>query len=122
MFPGLPRPTISTTCTASRDGRYGYKVRKPTKTTFATIAAIGVMGENVVEQGYVPYILPSNVFTAYGSSTNSLPLYRRLLGADWTDPHDVLIGGAHAPLWWVELEGCPIRKELIGSRSTVLVR
>ena len=60
------------------DGRYGYKVRKPTETTFATIATIGVMGENVVEQGYVPYILPSNVFTVYGSTTNALPLYRRL--------------------------------------------
>ena len=94
------------------NGRYGYKVRKPTETTFATVATIGVLGENVVEQGYVPYILPSNVFTVYGSTTNSLPFYRRLIGADWGNPGTVTTGGSPT-VCWAELEGCPVRKELV---------
>ena len=39
-------------------GRYGYKVRKHTDTTFATIATVGAMGDSVVHQGYVLYVLP----------------------------------------------------------------
>jgi hypothetical protein len=95
------------------NGRYGYKVRKPTETTFATVATVGAVENNVVNQSYVQYIIPSNVFTAYGSSTNTLPLYRRLIGADWTDPGDMQVGGTDT-IYWLELEGCPIRKELVG--------
>lgn len=40
------------------DGRYGYKVRPHTDTTFATIAAIGAVDENVVRQNYVLYVIP----------------------------------------------------------------
>jgi len=93
-------------------GRYGYKVRKPTLTTFATVATIGVLEESVVEQGYVPYILPSNVFTVYGSTTNSLPFHRRLIGADWGVPSTTPTGGSPT-VYWAELEGCPVRKELV---------
>ena len=39
-------------------GRYGYKVRRHTDTTFATVAAIGGLGETIVQQSYVLYILP----------------------------------------------------------------
>ena len=39
-------------------GRYGYKIRWHTPTTFATVATIGVMGESVVQQSYVLYVLP----------------------------------------------------------------
>lgn len=39
-------------------GRYGYKVRRHTDTTFATIATVGVVGESVVHQSYVLYIKP----------------------------------------------------------------
>ncbi len=31
-------------------GRYGYKVRRHTDTTFATIATVGVLGDDVVQQ------------------------------------------------------------------------
>jgi hypothetical protein len=40
------------------DGRYGYKVRRHTDTTFATVAAIGGLGETIVQQSYVLYVLP----------------------------------------------------------------
>ncbi|MBW1824561.1 MAG: hypothetical protein JRI87_08340, partial [Deltaproteobacteria bacterium] len=94
------------------DGRYGYKVRRPTETTFATVATVGVMGENVVNQGYVPYIIPSNVLTAYGRTTSPIVQYRHLVGANWTDPADT--PNIPVPtLSWVELEGCPARKEII---------
>ena len=72
------------------DGRYGFKVRKPTETTFATVATVGAMGDNVVNQSYVQYIIPSNVFTVYGNSRIQIPKYRRLIGAQWTDPGDTL--------------------------------
>lgn len=41
------------------EGRFGYKVRRHTGTTFATIAAVGAVGEHTAEQGYVVYI-PAN--------------------------------------------------------------
>lgn len=38
------------------NGRYGYKVRPHTDTTFATIAAVGATSRNVVKQNYVVYV------------------------------------------------------------------
>ncbi|MGD8262131.1 MAG: hypothetical protein PVG70_03285 [Desulfobacterales bacterium] len=94
------------------DGRYGYKVRKPTETTFATVATMGVSQDSVVNQSYVQYIIPSNVFTIYGTSYSPNPKYRRLIGAQWTDLTN--IPAASAPMiHWAELEGCPIRKEIV---------
>jgi hypothetical protein len=40
-------------------GRYGYKIRYHTDTTFATIATVGAMGDNVVHQSYVLYVIPT---------------------------------------------------------------
>jgi hypothetical protein len=39
-------------------GRYGYKVRRHTDTTFATVATVGAVGEHVVHQSYVLYVKP----------------------------------------------------------------
>ena len=39
-------------------GRYGYKVRMYTSTTFATIATVGVTANDVVYQSYVLYVKP----------------------------------------------------------------
>jgi hypothetical protein len=39
-------------------GRYGYKIRRHTDTTFATIATVGAIGESVVNQSYVLYVKP----------------------------------------------------------------
>jgi hypothetical protein len=93
-------------------GRYGYKVRKPTLTTFATVATVGVVGENVVQQSYVPYILPSNIMTAYGQNNNPIPQCRRLIGADWSTPFDS-VDVLRDPIIWVDLAGCPVREEFI---------
>lgn len=38
-------------------GRYGYKVRRHTATTFATISTVGVLGDHVVQQSYVLYVI-----------------------------------------------------------------
>jgi hypothetical protein len=94
------------------NGRYGYKIRKPTETTFATVATVGAIGDSVANQSYVQYI-PSNVCTVYGNLLNSTPKYRRLIGAQWADA--VTLGVGSAPeITWVEVEGCPIRKEFVG--------
>lgn len=39
-------------------GRYGYKVRRHTDTTFATVATVGAFGENVDNQSYVLHVKP----------------------------------------------------------------
>ena len=94
-------------------GRYGYKVRKPTPTTFGTVATVGAVGDITTQQSYVQYIIPSNVHTAYGDSISTLPQHRRLIGASWGDPDDIPEGNINA-IHWVELEGCPTRTELVG--------
>ncbi len=38
------------------NGRYGYKIRRHTDTTFATVATVGAVGKNVVHQSYVLYV------------------------------------------------------------------
>jgi hypothetical protein len=94
------------------DRRYGYKVRMPTETTFATVATVGAMGDIATQQSYVQYIIPSNVLTAYARKTTPTIQYRRLIGAHWTDPADT----PNIPIptvYWVEMEGCPVRKEII---------
>jgi hypothetical protein len=94
------------------NGRYGYKVRMPTETTFATVATVGAVGDSVAHQSYVQYIIPSNVLLAYGRTTTPAIQYRRMIGANWTDPADtpdVPVPNVN----WVEMEGCPVRKEII---------
>jgi len=44
-------------------GRYGYKVRRHTDTTFATIATVGAIGDHVVHQSYVLYVKPTPKLT-----------------------------------------------------------
>ncbi|MDF1590185.1 MAG: hypothetical protein P1P89_01620 [Desulfobacterales bacterium] len=59
-------------------GRYGYKVRVHTNTTFAAVATVGVVGDNVVHQSYVMYIKsgPQQMITgAYmGDGTDNRPI------------------------------------------------
>ena len=40
------------------NGRYGYKVRKPSLTTFGTVATVGAIGDVVSKQSYVQYLKP----------------------------------------------------------------
>ncbi len=40
------------------DGRYAYKTRRHTTTTFATVATMGIVGESVAHASYVIFIPP----------------------------------------------------------------
>ncbi len=97
---------------AMAGGRYGYKVRKPGIATMATIATVGARQDAATQQSYVPYIIPSNIITAYGRAADPLPDYRRLVGAGMSDPADTLTVGSTAA-YWMDLEGCPLRKEMV---------
>lgn len=94
------------------NGRYGYKVRKPTLTKFGTVATVGGVSNAVTNQSYVQYLKPYNIITAYGRSSDPIPEYRRLLGATWVNAADTVDIGDNTVTWMV-LKGCPIRKEVI---------
>ncbi len=53
-------------------GRYGYKVRRHTDTTFATIATVGAIGESVVNQSYVLHVKPPSLPPFSGCPKNLL--------------------------------------------------
>jgi hypothetical protein len=94
------------------NGRYGYKLRKPTLTKFGTVATVGGVSDVVTNQSYVQYLKPYNIITAYGRSSDQIPEYRRLLGATWVDAADTVDIGSDTVQWMV-LKGCPVRKEVI---------
>jgi hypothetical protein len=60
----------------------------------------------------VPYIIPSNLITAYGRLSDPRPDFRRLVGAAFSDPADSLTAGS-GQTHWIDLEGCPLRKEAV---------
>jgi len=93
--------------------RYGYKVKKPTMTTFGTVATVGAVGSEVAKQSYVHYLKPYNIITTYDPWGGAeIPKYRRLLGADWVAPADTLNLGPSDTQYMV-LKGFPVRKEMI---------
>ena len=95
------------------DGRYGYKVQKPSLTQFGTVATVGAVENTVSRQSYVQYLKPYNIITAYDRSAGgAIPKYRQLIGAYWGDPTDTLDEGPDVAPWFV-LKGCPTRKEVI---------
>jgi hypothetical protein len=94
------------------NGRYGYKVRKPSETTFATVATVGITGDIVTQQSYVQYLKPYNIITTYDKNGVSIPQYRRLLGALFSDPADTVNDGSDMTQWMV-LKGSPVKKEMI---------
>jgi len=47
------------------DGRYGYKVRKPSLTQFGTVATVGAVGDTVTKQSFVQYLKPYNIITLW---------------------------------------------------------
>lgn len=92
-------------------GRYGYKVRKPTRTTFATVATVGAAGAVETHQSYVQYLKPANLLV-YDKSGEAVPKYRQLVGASWSAQEDTLDDGPGSAKW-VVVRGCPKRKEFI---------
>jgi len=96
-------------------GRYGYKVRPHTDTTFATIASVGALGEALSEQSHVLRILPptftSDVLSVYAPYSVRRSQYARLRDPDWTS-----IGGVmdtYAWARWIELAGRPQGSEVL---------
>ena len=80
-------------------GRYGYKVRRHTDTTFATVATVGAMGESVVKQSYVLYVKPLKgsgllFVVADAGNLNAQDLAKQALieswgyGVEFIDVHD----------------------------------
>jgi hypothetical protein len=95
------------------DGRYGYKVRKPTLTKFATVATVGAVGNVVRKNSYVQYLKPYDIITVYEPNGGlAIPVFRQLLGATFVDPADTLNLGTDDSQW-VVLKGCPTRKEIL---------
>ncbi len=94
------------------DGRYGYKVRKPSLTQFGTVATVGAVGDTVSKQSYVQYLKPYNIITTYDRTSGSTPKYRQLYGAFWGDAADTINDGS-AQAQWMVLKGCSQRKEII---------
>lgn len=70
--PGFPADTDVYYMHDLGDGRYGYKVRRHTDNTFATVAVVGAVGEAVARQAYVLYVQPSP--TVYLSTADSATL------------------------------------------------
>jgi hypothetical protein len=65
-------------------GRYGYKVRRHTKTTFATIATVGAIGDHVVHQSYVLYVKPNPILTSCQAKYVEMhQLYTPAVGGSW---------------------------------------
>ena len=93
-------------------GRYGYKVRPPTMNRFGSVAAVGAVDNVVKRQSYVQYLKPYNIITAYSRAGESIPQYRKILGARWDTAFDSFDEGASTAPWLV-LRGCPVRKEMI---------
>lgn len=93
-------------------GRYGYKMRRPTPTTFAAVATIGVVDDHVARQSYVPYVQPKDLLLAYGLKDDTRPEFRRMFGTNWSDSANT-VEIYSEPVWWMELEGSPIRREVV---------
>jgi len=98
-------------------GRYGYKVRRHTDTTFATVACVGAIGDHVAKQSYVLYVKLKDpvIFTAYDTDVNAsdkIPKYRPFNDPGW-DPEADTVDVGHRKVNWLELEGCGIRQEFV---------
>jgi hypothetical protein len=126
--PGFPASQTKYYMHSLGAGRYGYKVRPHTATTFATIATVAAMGDNVVTQSYVAYIKPPadpedawDLLTVYDTAVNNpdtKPNYRTWHDAVWGSEYkSVSVGNKVAN--WIELEGSVSRTELVMGAGTL---
>ncbi len=110
--PGFPKKNDVYYMHSLGSDRYGYKVIRPTATTFAGIATVGAVGDNWVLQRNVPYIIPENVMTVYCDTNTWEHPYRRMVGASFDPPRPTFnIFINNVP--WVELEGHPFSDEFV---------
>ena len=92
-------------------GEFGYKVERPTATTFATVETVGTFHESEVRRSYTQ-LFPSNITAAYGQFEDAIPDCRAMFGANWSNPAETVTTGA-PEVYWLELAGCPVRKEIV---------
>lgn len=87
--PGFPAAEDVYYMHAMDGGRYGYKVRKNTNTTFATIATVGAIEGHTIHQSYVLHIPP---ILATGDYTGNNVDGRTIAGLGF-EPDVVIIKG-----------------------------
>lgn len=106
-------------------GRYGYKVRVSTPTTFATVATVGVFGDQVARQSYVLNLgapgFFERLFTAYWSEYQVIggyayagfpgPKWREWSDSTWSDEATAFDDAVEGK--WVKLEGSPRSNEMV---------
>jgi hypothetical protein len=64
-------------------GRYGYKVRRHSETTFATIATVGAIGDHVVHQSYVLYVKPTGSKGCHAEYVEMYQAYTPTVQGSW---------------------------------------
>ena len=95
----FPSSTTSYTMHSLAGGSYGYKVRRHTDTTFGTVATVGVVGDNVVHQSYVLYVVSACYAPGWGYR-QKITISPTVSDADLTDfPYMVKIDDAANPLF-----------------------
>ncbi len=117
-------------------GRYGYKVRRHSNTTFATVATVAALDQTVVRQSYVVYVLPPPTNAIKGAK-----LYWTDTGTNWiqradtdgenlenlvtsglVDPRGVAVDAISGKMYWADAGSDKIqRADLDGANVEDLV-
>ena len=100
-------------------GRYGYKARRHSSTTYATVATVGVVENQVVRHSYVLYVVPppavpDGAFVVYDTNTivqDRYPWLREHDGREWSVAEKMFNAGNRATNYMV-VHGHPTRREL----------
>ena len=95
-------------------GRYGYKVKAPTATTFAAVATVGAVSDYVVHHSYILYVLPQpqGLMAAYCDTSGNSHPYRRIEGGAFGSANPTFDIGSNT-VQWVELAGHPFVNEIV---------
>lgn len=105
------------------DGRYGFKVRRHTNTTFATVAALGAINDSIIRQSYVVYVLPPPINRIEGSKiywtdsganviqrsdSNGANLENLVSGLG--DPRGIAVEPVSGKIYWVDARSNKIQR------------
>ncbi|NQU43687.1 hypothetical protein HQ520_10400 [bacterium] len=100
-------------------GRYGYKVRRHTDTTFATVATVGQIGQSTAHQSYVLFVKNENLYAGnhllYNTDNGGedrLPWQRQFDRPNWSIPNQTVDNG-NSKVHWLEVESSSTRNEMV---------